>query len=57
MCNTALILLLWVKVPFLPQNVDFLQKMSTSAKLKGSWYYIYWYDIIFPETIYVCVLT
>ena len=36
--NTASILLLWVKVPFLPENVDFLQKQKqnkTNSKIKG----------------------
>ena len=36
--NTALALLLWVKVLFWSQNANFLQKMLTSAKLRGTWY-------------------
>ena len=32
--NTALIILLSVKVLFLPKNSDFLQKMLTSAELR-----------------------
>ena len=36
--NTALILLLPVKVLFLPKKCAFFAKMLTFAKLKGSWY-------------------
>ena len=38
--NTALILLLSIKVLFLPmpKNADFLEKMLTLAKLKEFWY-------------------
>ena len=36
--NTNLTLLLWVKVLFWPKNTDFLQKMLTSARLRGPWY-------------------
>ena len=37
---TALTLLLWVKVPFLPKKCWFFaKKMLASAKLKGSWYW------------------
>ena len=35
--NTALVLLLWMKVLFLPKNADSLQKMLTSATLRWSW--------------------
>ena len=36
--RTGLTLLLWVKVLFLPNNADFLQKMLISAKLNRPWY-------------------
>ena len=32
--NTALTLLLWVKVLFLPENADFLQKNAGISKIK-----------------------
>ena len=35
--NTTLTLLLWVNVLFLPKNADILQKMLTSANLRGPW--------------------
>ena len=36
--NTSLILLLSIKVLFLPKNADSLEKMLTLAKLKEIWY-------------------
>ena len=36
--NTALTLFLWVKLIFMPKKYFFLQKILTSAKLRGSWY-------------------
>ena len=51
--NTTLILLLWVKVLFLPKNSDFLQKNADISKIKGVWVL----KGIFSETTYVCVLT
>ena len=50
---TALILLLWVKVAFLPKNVNFLQKNAGVSKIKE----VLLLKDTFSETIYVCVLT
>ena len=33
--NTTLILLLWVKILFLPKNPDFLQEIANISKIKG----------------------
>ena len=39
MFYTALILLIWLKLPSLPKNADFFaKKMLTSAKLRRPWY-------------------
>ena len=50
--NTALILLLWVKVLFLPKIAEFLQKIAGISKIKG----VLVLKGIFSETTYVCVL-
>ena len=51
--NTALTLLLWVKVLFLPKNADFLQKNADISEIKEALVL----EGIFFETSYVCVLT
>ena len=50
--NTALILLPWVKVPFLTKNADFLQKNGDISKIKG----LVVLKGIFSKTAYVLVL-
>ena len=51
--NTALTLLLWVKVLFLLKNADFLQNNVAISKIKRALIL----KGIFSETTYVCVLT
>ena len=53
----SLILLLWVKILFLPKKKkkkkgDFLQKMLTWAKLKGPWY-----EKVYFMKLNMCVIT
>ena len=50
--NTALTLLLWVKVLFWPKNADFLQKYAYISKIKEALAS----KVIFSETTYECVL-
>ena len=50
--NTALTLLLWVKVPFLPKNADLLQKNAEISKIKTLAL-----KVLFSQTKYLCVLT
>ena len=52
-CNTALTLLLWVKILFLPKTVIFLQKNADIRKIKRALVL----KGIFSKTTYVCVLT
>ena len=47
MSNTALIILLWVKVLFFAKKCWFLAKKKSWRALKG----------VFSETTYVCVLS
>ena len=51
--NTALILLLWVKVPFLPKTLIFRKKIADISKIKRALAL----TVIDFETAYVCVLT
>ena len=51
--NTALMLLLWVKVLFLPKNGDFLPKNTDISKIKR----ILALKSKLSKTTYVCVLT
>ena len=51
--NTVLILLLWVKVLFLPKNADILQTNADIIKIKG----VLVLKSTFSETDYVCVVT
>ena len=51
--NTALTLLLWVKVLFLPKNGDFFHKNADINKIKRALVL----KGIFSETTYVCALT
>ena len=51
--NTALTLFLWVKVPFLQKNAEFLQKHSAICKIKRALAL----KGIFSETTYMGVLT
>ena len=51
--NTALALLLLVKVLFLPKNAAFLQRNADISKIKRALVL----KVTFSETTYVCVLT
>ena len=51
--NTALTLLLWVKVLFLLKNTDFLQNNADISKIKGALVL----KVVLSETAYGCVLT
>ena len=55
--NTALTLLLWVKVLFLPKNADFLQKDAVFLQKNADISKILALKGTFSETRYVCVLT
>ena len=48
--NTALILLLWVTVLFLPKNANFLPKNADTSKIKG----VLVLKGTFSETTYAC---
>ena len=50
--NTTLILLLWVKLLFLPKNADFLQKNGDNSRFKG----VLVLKVTFSKTTYLCVL-
>ena len=51
--NTALTLLLLVKVLFLPKNAAFLQRNAGISKIKRALVL----KVTFSETTYLCVLT